>query len=310
MFNRQRLFQIFESHQASVMLAMGAAFGFALKAIFVKLAYPYGVSPVALLALRMIFSAPVFLWVAIREHRNSRQENHPAISPKSWLLLACVGIAGYYGSSIMDFFGLQYISVGLERLILYTYPTLAVIAGIAFTGQRWSRRIGIALVLTYLGIALAFIHDLGTLPDTTGVIIGSLLVFGSSIAYATYLTVGGPLIRKLGPVRFTALALLASTIAVLAHFLATQPLSSLRQPWQVYAYGLGMAAFATVIPIFMQSLAIRRLGSGEAALIGTTGAMFTIILGWIVLGDPWSVWQMVGTVLVMAGVWYQSQGRR
>lgn len=292
---------LIDEHHASttvgLVLAIGAALGFGMKAIFVKLAFPYGVSPVTLLALRMVFSIPVFLWVGLRASGER---------PGRGTLLAVVGcgLAGYYGASIFDFIGLKYISAGLERLILFTYPTLTVVAGALLQKKPISGRLIKAVALTYLGIGLAFAHDMQSFGDPEKVWLGASFVFASAVCYAGYLIGSGPLIAKLGSSRFTAWAMLVSTAATFAHYAATEPLDILlHQPLPVYGWAFAMAVFSTVLPVFMQSAAIRRMGSGKAAIIGTVGPLLTIFLSWLILGEPGSVWQIIGAALVLAGVW-------
>jgi drug/metabolite transporter (DMT)-like permease len=285
------------SHRIGVALAVVAALGFSFKAILVKLAYPYGVDPVTLLALRMAFALPVFLWVGF-----SASKNAPALSLRDWLAIAALGVLGYYGASILDFLGLKYISAGLERLILFTYPTLTLLFGVVLHGRAISRREGLALGLCYAGIAAAFVHDLQFAGDTAMVWIGGGFVFASSISYALYLSGSAGMIAKLGAARFTALAMLVSTAATAGHFLATQPLTALVQPWPVYALGAAMGLFCTVLPVFAQSAAIRRVGSGQAALVGMVGPLLTIVFAWLLLGEGFSTAQMIGVALVIAGV--------
>jgi drug/metabolite transporter (DMT)-like permease len=285
------------SHRIGVALAVVAALGFSFKAILVKLAYPYGVDPVTLLALRMAFALPVFLWVGF-----SASKNAPALSLRDWLAIAALGVLGYYGASILDFLGLKYISAGLERLILFTYPTLTLLFGVVLHGRAISRREGLALGLCYAGIAAAFVHDLQFAGDTAMVWIGGGFVFASSISYALYLSGSAGMIAKLGAARFTALAMLVSTAATAGHFLATQPLTALVQPWPVYALGAAMGLFCTVLPVFAQSAAIRRVGSGQAALVGMVGPLLTIFFAWLLLGEGFSTAQMIGVALVISGV--------
>lgn len=279
-----------------LVLALVAAFGFSMKAIFVKLAYPYGVDAVTLLALRMGFSLPVFLWVGL-----FAQHDGVALTRGDWLRLAGLGVMGYYASSLLDFMGLQYISAGLERLILFTYPTLTILIGVFFQGKRFSGREAAALALCYLGIAFAFAHDL-RLGDARAVWIGGGLVFASSITYAFYLSGSGTMIGRLGPMRFTALAMLVSSAVTLAHFAAGHTLEAFVQPWPVYGWGLAMALWATVIPVFALSAAIRRIGAGRSALVGMVGPLATIAMGWWLLGETMSGQQMAGAVLVVAGI--------
>jgi drug/metabolite transporter (DMT)-like permease len=285
------------SHRLGVALAVLAALGFSFKAILVKLAYPYGVDPVTLLALRMAFALPVFLWVGF-----SASKNAPALSRRDWFLVALLGALGYYGASILDFLGLKYISAGLERLILFTYPTLTLLFGVVLHGRAISRREGLALALCYAGIAAAFVHDLQFAGDTAVVWIGGGFVFASSVSYALYLSGSAGMIAKLGAARFTALAMLVSTTVTGGHFLATQPLAALVQPWPVYALGAAMGLFCTVLPVFAQSAAIRRVGSGQAALVGMVGPLLTIVFAWLLLDEGFSAAQMIGVALVIAGV--------
>jgi drug/metabolite transporter (DMT)-like permease len=284
--------------RAGVWLAVLAAFGFSVKAILIKLAYATApVEPVTLLALRMIFSLPVFLWIGLRASRGALP-----LTRRDWLAVVALGLLGYYGASILDFAGLKYITAGLERLILFTYPTLTLLLGALFYGQRVGRREWLAVILSYLGIGAAFAHDLQLSAEMTGVWIGGALVFGSSLSYAFYLSGSATMLARIGVARFTALALLVSTAATLIQFFATQPVSALVQPLPIYGYGLAMALLSTVIPVFAQTAAIRRIGSGRAALIGTVGPLATIAMGWFVLGEAVSAWQLAGAALVVAGV--------
>jgi drug/metabolite transporter (DMT)-like permease len=279
-------------------LALVAAFGFSVKAILIKLAYAsYPVAAVTLLALRMAFALPIFAWVGLRASRDAAP-----LTRQDWAALAVLGCLGYYGASIFDFIGLQYITAGLERLILFTYPTLTILISALFFGHRVGRREVAALVLCYLGIAAAFAHDLGISADMRAVWIGGGFVFASSLSYAIYLAGSSRMIARLGAARFTALAMLVSTAGTLVHFAATQPMSELVQPLPIYGYGLAMAIVSTVIPVFAQSAAIRRIGAGRAVLIGTIGPLVTIALGWWLLGEAMSPAQWLGAGLVVAGV--------
>ena len=277
-------------------LALLAALGFSLKAIFVKLAYPYGVDAITLLALRMGFSLPVFIWVGFHQRKSGGE-----LDRRDWGRLLVLGCLGYYGASILDFWGLQYISAGLERLILFTYPTLTILIGILFQGKPFTRREGIAVVLCYSGIGFAFMHDLG-LNEARDVWIGGGLVFASSISYALYLSGSAPMIGRLGALRFSALATLVSSAVTLLHFGLVQPFSAFIQPLPVYGWGLAMALFATVIPVFAQAAAIRRLGAGQASLIAMVGPILTIGFGWWLLDESISLAQLGGAGLVVVGI--------
>ena len=285
-----------KSNAVGAGLALLAALGFSLKAIFVKLAYPYGVDAITLLALRMGFALPVFLWVGLAGQRAGT-----SLTREDWLKLFVLGCLGYYGASILDFWGLEYISAGLERLILFTYPTLTILIGVFFQGKPFTRREGIAIVLCYLGIGFAFVHDLG-LGDTRSVLIGGALVFGSSISYALYLAGSATMIARLGAMRFSALAMLVSSAVTLGHFLASHPLTAFVQPLPVYGWGLAMALFATIVPVFAQSAAIRRIGAGQASLFGMVGPILTIGFGWWLLGEPISIEQTIGAIFVVLGI--------
>lgn len=297
------------SERLGVALAILAALGFSFKAIFVKLAYAVPqatpVDAVTLLSLRMVFALPVFLWVGFHASRSA-----PPLSRRDWLLLGALGLLGYYGASILDFVGLRYISAGLERLILFTYPTLTVMIGVLFMGKTLARREVGSLVLSYAGIALAFFHDLEFAGDMRTVLLGAAFVFGSSLSYAFYLAGSAPMIQRLGAARFTALAMIVSTLATLLHFFVEQPLAALAQPLPIYAHGAGMALFSTVLPVFMQSAAIRRIGAAKSVLIGTLGPVLTIFFGWWLLDEPLSAAQLAGTMLVLCGVLLVTLRRR
>ncbi|MDQ5947167.1 MAG: hypothetical protein QG619_2599, partial [Pseudomonadota bacterium] len=202
------------AEKLGIALAVLAALGFSFKAIFVKLAYAAApVEAVTLLSLRMVFALPVFLWIGIQASRAA-----PPLTRCDGGMLVALGLLGYYGSSMLDFLGLQYISAGLERLILFTYPTLTVLIGVLFMGQTLDKRQVGALALSYAGIGLAFAHDLQITGDTKTVLIGAGFVFGSALTYAMYTAGAEPAIRRLGSARFAALAMLVSTAATQIHF--------------------------------------------------------------------------------------------
>jgi drug/metabolite transporter (DMT)-like permease len=290
---------VFSSRQklAGVMFALVAAIGFSAKAVLVKLAYIEEVDPITLLALRMAFSLPFFLlaaWVA------NRHQSHAPMTRSDWWAVTVFGFTGYYLASFLDFLGLQYISAGLERLILFLYPTMVVLISAVWFRQRIGRRVIVALVLSYLGIAFAYVHDMQIQAE--GVLLGAGLVFASALAYAIYLIGAGHTIARIGATRFTAYAMTVACLAALLQFVLMNPISNLDQPIQVYSLSLGMALFSTVMPAFILAAAIRRIGSMRTSIIGSVGPVSTIYLAYAFLGEAVSLMQILGSLLVLAGV--------
>jgi len=276
--------------------ALVAAIGFSAKSILVKLAYREGVDAVTLLALRMAFSVPFFAATALW----SRLRHAEPVAARDALLILLLGLTGYYLSSYLDFLGLQYVSAGLERLILFLYPTLTVLLTAALYRRRVGRRVRAAMALCYAGILLVFLHDAG--HAQANVVLGAALVFCSTLAYSVYLVGAGHAIGRIGAVRFTAYAMIVASAASLAQFGATRGAAALQVSARALGLALAMALFSTVLPVFLLSLAIRRIGAARASLIGSVGPVSTIFLAWLFLQEDVTLLQIAGSALVLAGV--------
>ena len=282
------------------LLAVVGVLGFSFKAILIKLAYRWApVDPVALLTLRMVYSAPFFLLMAWWSGRAPAAR--PIARRDAWLLIG-LGFIGYYLSSLLDFIGLQYITASLERLVLFLYPTIVVVLSAIFLAQPITRRAVAALALSYGGIALAVFHDVRITGDPQAIALGSALVFASAIGYAIYLVGAGGIIGRLGSSRFIAWAMLAATGFISLQFVLTRPLAALALPLSVQALAVAMAFFCTVLPTWMIAESIRRIGASTSSLVGSLGPMFTIGFGALLLDEPINLLQMIGVVLVLAGV--------
>lgn len=286
-------------------LALGAlgAVLFSAKAIIVKLIYRYGVNAEAVLALRMGLALPFFVAIALWQQRSASL----SISAHQWARLIGVGLLGYYAASYLDFLGLQYISAALERLILFLYPTLVLLFARLFFKRPISSRQWGALGISYLGIALAFTHDISL--QQPGLLMGATLVLASAFAYALYLLLGGELLQQLGTLRMTALASCVAALASLLQFFIMHDLASLALPWPVYALSLFNAIFCTVIPVFCVMLSIKMLGAGIASQVAMLGPMSTLLLAALLLGETITLWHLAGTACVLLGVFMLSQSK-
>ncbi len=286
---------------AGVCFSLAGAICFSTKAIFVKLAYQNTpVDAVTLLALRMIFSLPFFLVTAVI---SSAKSTNTRFTPTQWLSVAFIGCTGYYASSLLDFLGLQYVSAGIERLILFIYPTLVVlISSLVFKVKIKSHQ-WLAIVITYAGLLLAFWGEVDVDSNNPDFIKGAMLIFACAITYAIYIVGSGRIIPHVGASKFNSYAMSFACAAVVLHFLITVgPKSLLTFEPNVYFYSLAMALLSTVIPSYLVTAGIKRVGSDNAAIIGSIGPVSTIIQASIFLNEPILALQLAGTALILVGV--------
>ncbi|MEO8040774.1 MAG: DMT family transporter [Betaproteobacteria bacterium] len=284
-----------------------AAVGFSIKAILVKITYGYGVDAATVLALRMLFSAPFFAILAWFQGRGAPPT---AVTRRDWGHLALLGFTGYYLASWLDFLGLQFVTAGFERLVLFLYPTMVVLLSAWFLRERMRRRHLVALALSYGGIGLVFVDQLRATGSHGDLVLGGSLVFASAFVYSVYLIGSFKVIHRFGAVRFTAWAMLIAAGAALTQFVATHRMSALDLPPAVYGWSLVMAIVATVLPALLMSEGLRRVGANHAALVGSIGPVVTLFLGWGFLGEPLGWLQLGGAGLVLSGVLLVSVRKR
>jgi drug/metabolite transporter (DMT)-like permease len=281
-------------------IAFVGAILFSTKAIMVKLAFAQiKVDALSLLTLRMVFSLPFYLIAAFII---SSKEGNVRMSGKQWFYLALLGIFGYYLSSLFDFIGLQYISAGLERLILFLYPTFVVLINAAVFKQKINRNQQIALLLTYTGTGLAYFGELRVDTLNPNFLWGSFLIFLCTITYSIYIAGSGRIIAQIGAAKFTAYAMLSATAGIFLHFLLRGEFDLIQQSKGLLWYGLALAIIATVIPSFMLSSAINKIGSNNVAIISSIGPVSTIVQAHYFLSEDIFAEQIAGTVLVVVGV--------
>lgn len=285
---------------AGLTLAIIGAVFFSAKAIVAKLIYRYDVDAVTLIALRMIFSLPFFAVVAVWKARTA--------TPLSNLergKIAMLGVLGYYLASFLDFLGLQYITAGLERLILFLTPSFVLLLSLFFLKKKITLPEWLALGTAYLGTVLVFLHDVKI--GGPNVALGSIFVLCAALSYAIYLMLSGEMVRRVNAMRLVAYLMCVASVVCIAQFFLLRPASMLIQPIEVYGLSLVNALFCTVLPVIMTMVAVERIGAGTTAQAGMIGPVSTLLLGALILDEPITGIQLAGTALVLIGIYILSK---
>ena len=291
-----------DSHLPGLALAVAGSIAFSGKAIIVKLAYRHGVDAVTLIMYRMLFALPLFValsWWAGR--------GRPPLTRRDWTVVAGLGFSGYYLASFLDFAGLAYITASLERLILYLNPTLVLALGYVLYRRRVTRGQLLALAVSYGGVLLVFGHEV-TLAGAN-VALGAALVFGSAVSYAVYLVLSGEEVKRLGALRLTGLATTVACLLCIAQFFVLRPVSAMAVAPPVIWLSVLNATLCTFAPVLLVMMAIERIGAPMAAQTGMIGPLSTILMGVLILGEPFTAWVAAGTLLVLAGIWLLAASR-
>ena len=292
-----------------VLIALLGAICFSTKAIFVKLAYRDTiVDAISLLALRMVFSLPFFV---VSAYASSSKQTNVKFTPRQWVSVAVIGCLGYYISSLLDFLGLQYVTAGIERLILFIYPTLVMLMSSLIFKERIKPIQWVALVITYVGLLIAFIGEVDVQSaHSSNFILGSVLIFICAFTYAAYIVGSGRLIPLVGAAKFNSYAMSFASIGVLLHFFMNSDISLLSFPPLVYVYSILMAIVSTVVPSYMVVEGIKRIGSDNTAIVGSIGPVSTLVLAYFFLQETISPFQIVGTLMILFGVLLVSGQKR
>lgn len=275
-------------------IAAAAALLFATKGVLIKLALQAGADPTALLAVRMGLSLPCFAIAAWWYGRGASP-----ISQREQIAIVIFGLVGFHLASWLDVQGLRFIGVGLERVVLYIYPPLVVFLAWALGGGRPGPVLVAACLVTWVGIGVSCLDQ--PLQGEHHAL-GVALVAGSAVAYTVHLIGIEPLMRRHGGERIAALGFCAAGLGVLLHASCVVPPGLWRsQPAALWPLGALLALVGTVVPGLLAGAAIRRIGAGPSAVIGTLGPGVTVLLAWAALGERPGLLAWGGFALTVAG---------
>ena len=286
-----------------IVLGVAGAVLFSMKAVLVKLAYAEvpDLPAVTLMVLRMGLSLPVYLAILLI----ARRAGEGRIGGRQTLAAMAAGVLAYYVCTFLDFQGLKYITAQLERLLLFTYPAFVVVFGALFFGGRITRAGVAAVALAYAGLAVVFLG--GDITESDDLWLGAGLIVLCAMLFALFQLIAKRFVDRIGARVFTCLAMIGASTALMIHFVIASGgvagmVDAFDLPGRLWVIAVALAVFCTLMPSFFVNMAIGRIGAQLVAILGMIGPLATIVAAIVVLGEPFGLWDGVGTAVTLIGI--------
>ena len=269
-----------------------SALGFGTLATLTKLSYAAGVAVPTLIAWR--FGLATLLVLAALPFERRRRGNLLGREPWStWrLATAAVAVACFVGNTTLYFLALQSVSITLAAVLFYAYPVLVMLFRLLGwrEGPSFQQSIALAFGLSGVALTLGWQWHQVDLPSAA-------LMLSSATLYAAYIVLAHRGLRDASPVFATAILFPAATIAAVTAALVTQ--APLLVEASALAPILAIVLCATVLPVQLFLFGSVRLGPTPAALLGTFEPVASVGIALLALGEPLTVEQLAGGLLVV-----------
>lgn len=273
-----------------VFFVLLSATGFAVMPILAKYAYEGGANVGTLLFLRFgIASLLFFLYLWIKKGAKI------VITRKQWFALIVYGGVMYALISTMYFQSLHYISGPLATLLLYTSPIFVVILSMLLEKEKFSKQVILAILLSIAGLSLVLGASFQEIR-----FYGVLLAVGSGLGYAIHIVLMNRMVKAIPPFLTTAYTILFTAVTQLVLGVTTNSFD-FHFSGVAWASIIGLCFCSTILALLTFFLGLQLIGSTNASILSMFEPVITIILCAVILGESFTIWQMMGTAGVLIG---------
>ena len=268
-----------------------AAASYGMNPLFALPLYKAGMDPDSVLFFRYLFAIPllgIMIKARGRSFKIQRKETFPLII--MGLLVAL--------SSLTLFLSYNYMAAGIASTLLFVYPIMVALIMAMVFKEKLALQTIVCMLLALGGIGLLYKSEDGS----TLSLIGTLLVFASSLSYAIYIVgINQTSLKNVATLKVTFYVLLFGLSLFVARLLYSGVLNTPDQ-WYLWANLLALAVFPTAISFLCTTGAIQYIGSTPPAILGALEPVTAIIFGLAVFGESLTVRESFGLVMIIVAV--------
>lgn len=274
-----------------------AAASYGMNPLFALPLYKAGMDPDSVLFFRYLFAIPllgIMIKARGRSFKIQRKETFPLII--MGLLVAL--------SSLTLFLGYNYMAAGIASTLLFVYPIMVALIMAMVFKEKLALQTIVCMLLALGGIGLLYKSEDGS----TLSLIGTLLVFASSLSYAIYIVgINQTSLKNVATLKVTFYVLLFGLSLFVARLLYSGVLNTPDQ-WYLWANLLALAVFPTAISFLCTTGAIQYIGSTPTAILGALEPVTAIFFGIAVFGESLTVRESFGLVMIIVAVTFVIAG--
>lgn len=274
-----------------------AAASYGMNPLFALPLYKAGMDPDSILFFRYLFAIPllgIMIKARGRSFKIQRKETFPLII--MGLLVAL--------SSLTLFLSYNYMAAGIASTLLFVYPIMVALIMAMVFKEKLALQTIVCMLLALGGIGLLYKSEDGS----TLSLIGTLLVFASSLSYAIYIVgINQTSLKNVATLKVTFYVLLFGLSLFVARLLYSGVLNTPDQ-WYLWANLLALAVFPTAISFLCTTGAIQYIGSTPTAILGALEPVTAIFFGIAVFGESLTVRESFGLVMIIVAVTFVIAG--
>lgn len=274
-----------------------AAASYGMNPLFALPLYKAGMDPDSVLFFRYLFAIPllgIMIKARGRSFKIQRKETFPLII--MGLLVAL--------SSLTLFLSYNYMAAGIASTLLFVYPIMVALIMAMVFKEKLALQTIVCMLLALGGIGLLYKSEDGN----TLSLIGTLLVFASSLSYAIYIVgINQTSLKNVATLKVTFYVLLFGLSLFVARLLYSGVLNTPDQ-WYLWANLLALAVFPTAISFLCTTGAIQYIGSTPTAILGALEPVTAIFFGIAVFGESLTVRESFGLVMIIVAVTFVIAG--
>lgn len=284
--------------------ALLAAFLFGANGSVAKVALGAGITPAQLTLFRSLSAALVGGIVLLLTDRRALR-----VSRRELIDSAVLGIVGIALVQWLYAVAIERLPVGIALLIEYTAVLMVAVVGRVFFAEQVKPRLWLAIGCVLVGLAVvAEVWSTDLAP--VGVAIAGL----AAVSFATYLMLGERLVTKTSPLASAFWSMLFAALfwSVFSSWWTIKPavltravslgghLAGTALPvWALLCYVMALGSF---VPFLLDFIALARLGATPMGVVATTEVLFGFAVAWLWLGEALDIAQVIGALIVIAGV--------
>lgn len=274
-----------------------AAASYGMNPLFALPLYKAGMDPDSVLFFRYLFAIPllgIMIKARGRSFKIQRKETFPLII--MGLLVAL--------SSLTLFLSYNYMAAGIASTLLFVYPIMVALIMAMVFKEKLALQTIVCMLLALGGIGLLYKSEDGS----TLSLIGTLLVFASSLSYAICIVgINQTSLKNVATLKVTFYVLLFGLSLFVARLLYSGVLNTPDQ-WYLWANLLALAVFPTAISFLCTTGAIQYIGSTPTAILGALEPVTAIFFGIAVFGESLTVRESFGLVMIIVAVTFVIAG--